>query len=321
LCWWRRLAGKLFLSHVIVVLLAAVSAVVVGQVLASRHVAAEEAIAGASMAEHFLRILNISFLWAAGGVVLLAGVAGSLFAWYLSRPMVRLRQAARAIAAGNYGEQVEVSSRDELSELGVAFNQMAQSLESQEQLRRELMANVAHELRTPFTSIQGYMEALQDEVFPPDAATFELVHEEAGRLKRLAEELAQLASLESRQTPWNPEPLDVVLVAHAGAARLRPLFHRKNVKLEVRAQPDLPPVRGERDQLARLLNNLLANALQFTPSGGRVLVSVSHERESVRIAVRDTGMGIAVEISRTSSIVSTGPIAPGRERPAASAWA
>jgi signal transduction histidine kinase len=294
---WRGLGTKLFGSHLLVTLLAVGTAVAVGRWLTASHVSklADMARSGLSMESHLLQILNLSLFWAAGGAVLLAGLASTVFAWYLSRPAARMQEAARYMAMGDYSKRVKINSVDEMRELAEAFNHMAQSLESQEQLRRELIANVAHELRTPLTSIQGYMEALMDRVFPADASTFQLVHEEAGRLKRLAEELAQLASLESKDAPWNPEPLDVARVVEGAAARFRPLFLQKAIDLTIHIPPALPAVRGDRDQLAQVLNNLVINALQFTPTEGSVSLSAEMECGFVRIIVKDSGKGIPEE--------------------------
>ena len=293
--WWRGLGVKLFGSHLLVALVAIGTAVVLGRWFTTGHVSSLVHTAGSSftMEEHFLNILNQSLLWAMGGATLLAVGVSALFARYLSRPIDRMRRAAQAIAAGDYSRRVEAKAKDEVGELAKSFNEMASNLEAQERMRRELIANVAHELRTPLTSIQGYMEGLTDGVFTPEPSVFRRVHDEASRLKRMADDLGHLSSLESGLDVGERMPVDLISAIESAMARFQPLFLQKGVKLAAEHAASLPEPMGDRDQLEQMLNNLLANALQFTPSGGSVSLSAEEQKGGLLITVQDTGCGIS----------------------------
>jgi signal transduction histidine kinase len=172
---------------------------------------------------------------------------------------------------------------------------MAENLEAIEQHRVELIGNVAHELRTPLTGVRSIMEGLVDGVLPADPETFLNVQREVGRLQRLVRDLEELSRAEAGQIPLERRPCAPAELARAAANRLIPQFEDKGVVLQVDVPPDLPPVLADPGRAVQVFTNLLGNALQYTPGGGRVTLRAWRDDPMVAIAVEDTGAGIPPE--------------------------
>jgi histidine kinase len=238
----------------------------------------------------------------AGSAAFLAALAVSVF---VSRrvvvPVQQMQAASQRIAGGHYEERVAVPGEaghedlDELGRLAVSFNQMATRLERTEAMRRDLIGNVAHELRTPLTSIKGYMEGLIDGVLPREAATFQQVYREADRLERLVRDLQELSRVEAGAFDLNPQPTAPSHLVDTVVGRLERQFEEKSVTLETDVPADLPLVQADEGRIGQVLLNLVGNALQYTPAGGRVSIRVQRAGDMVRIAVEDTGIGIPPE--------------------------
>jgi histidine kinase len=308
----RHLSWKLFLSHLVIIVVGIV-------VLASaaefavptafdRHMAAmAEMMGGRSMMmdvdlfTNFRKAVNEALALAALAAFLAAVVVSLFVSRHVVLPVQEMMVASQRIAAGRYDERVGVpgdAGRDELDELArlaLSFNQMTDRLEQTETRRLDLIGNVAHELRTPLSSIKGYMEGLIDGVLPAEAATFQQVYREADRLQRLVHDLQELSRVEAGAYDLNLHPIPPQRLAEEIVDRLGRQFEEKDVALETDVPRDLPPVRADEDRIGQVLLNLVGNALQDTPSGGRVSLSVRREGEQVRFVVQDTGIGIAPE--------------------------
>jgi signal transduction histidine kinase len=291
----RSIVWKFLASYGLVIFATVATLLLVAYPLAAGHVTqyAHQAEMGSALPDHLLSILLRSLLWAGLAAVAVAASLALLLARGITRPLRRMVTATRRVAAGDYRARVTVASRDELTELAQALNEMAAGLERVEGLRRELVANVAHELRTPLTGLEGYLEGLADGVFAPTPETLARMRAETARLRRLVEDLTELSQLESGRWRLERRPVQVVDVIAAVDATLRPQFECKGVGLNVWVAEGLPPVPGDADRLGQVLTNLLANALRFTPPGGRVTVEAWGDHDAVRLAVSDTGSGIA----------------------------
>ncbi|MCC6176295.1 MAG: HAMP domain-containing histidine kinase [Chloroflexi bacterium] len=213
----------------------------------------------------------------------------------LANPIARLAAASQRIARGEYGERVDVAGPTEIRQLKMSFNAMAAAVEDAERRRLELIGDVAHELRTPISTLEGYLEGLLDGVIVPSDELWAKLHTEAGRLRRLTEDLQQLSRAEAHR-------LEVVVraVAPAGLVapaveRLAPDFEEKGLALTVDVPPDLPPVCADPDRAIQVLTNLLTNALRYTPTPGSVAIRVEPLAGAVRFSVTDSGVGIAPE--------------------------
>ncbi|MDQ7843941.1 MAG: ATP-binding protein [Armatimonadota bacterium] len=300
----RRLGPKLFISYVLIVVVGSLvlwtTAEAVAPTAFSRHLRAMVGAMGqphmmADLFAAFLRAMNTA-LAVAATAAFLSAVAVSIFVTRrIVAPVRAMMTASARIADGRYGERVPVTSDDELGELAGQFNRMATALEQVERMRRDLIADVAHELRTPLASIAGYMEALIDGVLPAEPETFHRIRREASRLQRLVSDLQELSRVEAGQIPILPQPVEVRELADAAAARMRPQFEDKGVVLAVDIPRNLPRVLADPDRIGQVLTNLLGNALQHTPEGGRVTIQARREQGMVAIAVADTGAGIAPE--------------------------
>jgi two-component system sensor histidine kinase BaeS len=308
----RRLSWKLFLSYLVIVVVGMVvlaSAVEFAVPTAfERHMAAMTAMMGGTSQE-LEDSFFVNFRNAVTEALTLAAVAAFLAAVALSLlvsrrvvlPVQEMMTASQRIADGHYDERVGVpgnADRDELDELArlaLSFNQMAARLEQTEARRLELIGNVAHELRTPLSSIKGYMEGLIDGVLPAGAATFRQVYREADRLQRLVYDLQELSQVEAGAFDLNLQPTSVMDLVKAVMARLGRQFEDKGVALEIDVPSNLPPVQVDGDRIGQVLLNLVGNALQYTPAGGEVCLRARREGGMVRLAVEDSGIGIAPE--------------------------
>lgn len=228
------------------------------------------------------------------GVIALA--LGGAVTWGITRPMRELTEATKAIAAGDLTQRVSVTADDEIGDLGTAFNQMAAELERAESLRRQMTADIAHELRTPLSVIQGNVEALQDGVFPLTVEALEPIQAKTALLGRLVEDLRNLALAESGQLPLDQQPTDLVGLTRQTVAAFQPAAEAKGIKLALDIAPMLPPAYADRQRIEQVLVNLLSNALRHTPAEGQVYVDLTAEPAGqLTIRVTDTGPGIPPE--------------------------
>jgi two-component system sensor histidine kinase BaeS len=232
-----------------------------------------------------ITVLALALSVAAG--ILLSALLGARIA----RPIREVGSAARRIAGGDYAARVPREGPEEVVDLADSFNQMAASLEEQERLRRELIANAAHELRTPLTNLQGYLEALRDEVIPPERATFESLWEESQRLVRLSRSLDVLAEGDVNPGPRRLVDVDLTSAIRSAAELAGPSLLQSGVRLDL----DLPvsvPLKTDPDAMAQILGNLFQNAARYTPSGGFVRVHAAEHAGRVEVDVENSGPGI-----------------------------
>lgn len=223
------------------------------------------------------------------------GVVIGTFWWVRQRiiiPIEAMKEASLRIANGDYHKRLPAYASIELNELAQAFNQMVTTIESVEQRRVELIGDVAHELRTPLSNIRITMEGLMDEVLPSDPATFASIQYEVGRLQRLVYQLEALSRAESGQLPLHKQPLSYRRFVEDICSRLQIQFEDKGVALTLDIPDTLPPVMADPDLMTQVLTNLLGNALQYTPSQGRVMVAATVYNDELVTRIQDTGIGI-----------------------------
>jgi len=223
-----------------------------------------------------------------------AALAAGLFAIRrLTKPVAELTRAAERAGAGNLDVQVTVHGADEIARLAETFNRMTRTLRDQEEGRRRMIADSAHELGTPVSLIQGTVEAMLDGVFPPDRPTLEALHEETLRLSRLVEDLNELSLLESGTLALDIEAADLAEIARSEAGRFAARAAEQGVAIAVEAAAGLPRVAADRLRIGQVIANLLGNALRYTPRGGAIAVRLDQPAEGrLRLAVEDSGPGI-----------------------------
>jgi signal transduction histidine kinase len=242
------------------------------------------------------RATMLQALLLSGSAALLAAIVVSLVvSARIVTPVERLLAASRRIATGRYAERVPEDGRDEFATLATQFNTMAAELEAAERRRVALIGDVAHELRTPLATIEGYTEGLLDGVVEPAPETWAVLHDEVGRLRRLVAELQELSRAEARQLPLHLTPAAPAELLAQAVARITPQFVEKGITHVQETEPDLQHVSADADRIIQVLINLLGNALRYTPTGGTVTTRVARHGDAVVFSVADTGIGIAPE--------------------------
>ena len=212
----------------------------------------------------------------------------------IAGPVARLATAAGRLARGHYAERVPATGQDEIGELAASFNAMAGSLEATEQRRLELVGDVAHELRTPLATIDGYLEGLEDGVVAAVPETWRLLRGETARLTRLVNDLQELWRAEARELPLASEPFDAAPLVREVVERFGPQAATRGLTLALDVS-DALLVRADRDRLAQILGNYLSNALRYTGDGTTVHVAARPSEGGVVFLVRDQGPGLSRE--------------------------
>jgi signal transduction histidine kinase len=310
---WRRggLRARLFLAHLLVILASALTLLVITLVTAPTlhdrlmvallgpgHSAADDpAMATMEQATNavFQAAMQQALLLSGGAALLVAVIVSLLVSARIVTPVRQMLAASRRIAAGHYAERVPIAGHDELAALATEFNTMAGELEAVERRRVALIGDVAHELRTPLATIEGYIEGVLDGVVAPSEETWALIGDEVGRLTRLVNDLQELSRAEARQIPLHPQPIRPAELIARAQARLAPQYAEKGVALAADVAGDLPTVGVDADRILQVLVNLLGNALRATPAGGQVRIWAHADAEAVTITVHDSGTGIAPE--------------------------
>lgn len=316
----QHLGWKLFVSYVIIIVVGVVSLAVAAELhtpaAINRHMLEMAPMMGGSMGmmtdltESFTQTVNEVLLVAASLAFVTAVLVSTFVTRRIVKPVQEMKTASQRIADGRYEERVRVSGEDELAELGRSFNRMAQELAQTEERRRQLIGDVAHELRTPLSSIKSVMEGLQDGVLASEPETFANVEREVNRLQRLVRDLEELSKAEAGQIQLEKELVNPKEIVETAVARLRPQFADKQVTLSTDIPPNLPAITVDSGRMTQVLLNLLGNALQYTSSGGQVTIecSVSNKQLAVDsehhlpntdhrllITVTDTGIGLTAD--------------------------
>lgn len=237
------------------------------------------------------RILLVSSIDAAAVAMLL----GWLLVRRLVRPLERMMVLAESIAHGDYDSRVDPGGPDEIARLAGALNRMAEGLHRIEGLRRDLVANVAHELRTPLSALRGYLEALRDGVVPASPETLASLHDEAVRLVRLVDALHQLSQFDARISRLHLGEVDLPALIRRLLDTYGPAFSRRGMTARVALDPEVSWVQADPDLVGQALGNLLDNAVRYAPEGADVVVAASRRDGTLRVAVQNTGEGIPVE--------------------------
>lgn len=237
-----------------------------------------------------------SYLLLGGALAISVGVVlGLLLSRNLTAPLRRLAGAARAVATGDLSQQVEERGSEEIVEVARAFNDMTSALSQAEILRQNLMADVAHELRSPLTVLQGNLRALLDDIYPLEKEEVALLYEETRLLSRLVDDLRDLALAEAGALRLHRRPFDLQQVIRSTGTSFAPVAEERGVSLEIDVRADLPDAFGDVDRVAQVLRNILVNGLRHTPEGGHLSISAGTVGDRVKVTVADSGEGISPE--------------------------
>ena len=243
----------------------------------------------------FIGRINTTLLLGGLGGLAAAVVLGIILARSLSRPLQEITAATKEVAAGNLEARVPVRSQDELGELAIAFNQMNENLTRSRDQRRQMTADIAHELRTPISIILGHAQGIGEGVLPADEATLAIIQEEAERLERLVEELRTLSLADAGELSLTKTRVRPERLVEQAISSHKLLANRQGVKLTTEVSEDLPDINVDADRILQVLGNLLTNALQHTPKGGEIRLGANAEQGTATFWVSDSGPGIPAE--------------------------
>ena len=225
----------------------------------------------------------------------LAIVFGMLVSRWLSAPLTHLVDGTQAIARRDLSFRVAEQGSAEMREVSDSFNKMAAALEDAETLRGNMLNDIAHELRTPLTVLEGNLRAILDDVYPLEKAEIARLYDQTRHLHRLVDDLRLLAQADARQLPLQRSPSDLVVLLEEVAELFAPLAGEKSISLQTSLPPSSVFAAVDHMRIAQTLQNLLTNALQHTPAGGVITLSLRATEETVTITVADNGDGIASE--------------------------
>ena len=211
----------------------------------------------------------------------------------IARPLQTVAKAAAQVADGHYNQSVPISGPEEVQAVAQAFNSMSDKVQSEQRSQQDFLANVSHDLKTPLTSIQGYSQAIIDGIGNPIQAA-RIIHEESERLNRMVLELTDLARLQAGRLSMKSSAVDLGQLTGAVAQRLVIVAQEKGIELDVNAT-STPEIAGDGDRLVQVVDNLISNAIKYTPPGGKVIVRTQIRRNGVELTVEDTGQGISAQ--------------------------
>ena len=313
---WRisfrtSLSGKFLLSYLLIVLVGVATLLVVTFALAPTLFQAQlvpilqthpEALTTTEASQRILDVFLGTLFIALAVAAIAATITSLAISLFVARritiPLRQMTQVSQRISAGHYAERIVIApvhSTDELGQLASSINTLAVALEQTERRRLEVIGNVAHELRTPIATLEGYLEGLLDGVIEPTPRTWAMLHTEAGRLRRLVDDLQELSRAEARQVPLSLQSVAPQRLVQDALEPLAGQFAEKGLELQIHVPEDLPQVMADPTRAVQILTNVLVNALRYTPAPGKVAVAVSREDTMVAFRVSDTGVGLSPE--------------------------
>ncbi|MEW5986529.1 MAG: HAMP domain-containing sensor histidine kinase [Chloroflexota bacterium] len=243
----------------------------------------------------FLTRVNQATIYSALGAAAIALLLGVVLARTISHPLQELTVATRLVAQGQLGHRVPVRSRDEIGQLADSFNQMSADLARASELRQQMTADIAHDLRTPLSVVQGYTEALDEGKLPGSPEIYQAMHQQVRHVTRLVDDLRTLSLADAGQLSLRRQLVDPQALLEHCALVYTPQAEQQGITLRVEAGPELPPVNVDADRMTQVLGNLVSNALRYTPAGGEIRLLASAHNGTTTLQVQDTGVGIATE--------------------------
>ena len=243
----------------------------------------------------FIQRINRLLLYGALIGAVIALVLGIFLSRTLTRPIRELTEATHAVSEGNLSQQVPVRSSDELGELAQAFNKMSSELSRSVNARKQMTADIAHELRTPLSLILGHAEAVHDGVLPPTRENFEIIREEATRLEHLVNDLRILSLADAGELSIQPQTVEPQRLLQDLATTYQYQAQRKNIYLKVDITSPLSGIEVDPGRMTQVLTNILDNALRHTPEGGTIVLSAREVNGLIELAIQDNGPGLKQE--------------------------
>lgn len=240
----------------------------------------------------FLQRSNEALLFATLGALIVAMILGILMARTLIRPIRKLTEAAQNMTKGQLDQNVAIDSQDEIAQLADAFNRMSQEINKVNLLRKQMTADIAHDLRTPITVIAGYIEAMRDEVLKPTPTRLDLIYSEIERMQSLVSDLRMLSEVDSGKFSFNPQVISPETLLNGAAARYQYQASQQKINLIVNAAEGLPKIKIDESRMMQVFGNLMSNSLRYTPAGGQIILSAVYQGGKIDMIIQDNGQGI-----------------------------
>jgi two-component system sensor histidine kinase BaeS len=245
--------------------------------------------------EEFLRQLDLSLLLSAIGTVVLALIFGIILSRSITNPIRELTTATQALASGNLDQKVNVRSKDEIGNLANSFNKMSGDLASSSNLRKQMTADIAHELRTPLSLIIGHAEAVHDGVLPPTRENFEIIREEAGRLEQLVNDLRILSLADAGELSLEFHPTDINKLLRDIKTHYTFQLNQKRISLDLDPEPGILKANIDSVRFSQVLTNIIDNAVQYIPENGKIVITTRQKLNDIEIIIQDNGPGVKPE--------------------------
>lgn len=249
------------------------------------------------MEDEFIRRLNGSIFLSAIGTIIVALMLGVILSRSITRPIRELTKATHAMADGNLNQNVNVRSRDEIGELAESFNKMSSDLSRSFNLRKQMTADIAHELRTPLSLIIGHAEGVHDGVLEPSHENFEIIREEAERLEKLVNDLRTLSLADAGELSVDFQPVNVNDIMSDVYTHYISLFNQHRITLNLKPAPVILNANLDPGRFTQVLNNILDNALRYTSEGGSVEMETMQVKDNIQISIQDNGEGVPPEVA------------------------
>ena len=226
---------------------------------------------------------------------LVAGALIYMSSRSISRPLRQMNEAARVIAGGDLEKRIPVQSKDEVGQLAESFNHMAEGLQEQERIRRAFIANLSHDIRSPLTSMRGFLQAIEDGTVPPEKLHYYIgiVMDESERLIKLANNILDVSLLQ--ETSLHYSEFDINQLIRKTVLSFEPRATAKSLQLHCRFAHEEDIIKADYDKIQRVVYNLVDNAVKFVPEGGEVVIETSIEADNIQVSIQDNGRGIAKE--------------------------
>jgi signal transduction histidine kinase len=242
---------------------------------------------------------DFSFLWLIGGVlfIIIAAFLGFKMLHKLTRPLAAMKEAAEKVSGGDYSARVNIKSNDEIGQLAKAFNHMSESVQKEDEKKREFLADVSHELRTPISYIKGYSEALETGMIKETnekSKYLKLINRESGRVVKLVEDLLDLSRLDADEYVLIKHPFPLAQLIEDFIIKYGPSLKEKNISLKLDLDPDII-INGDEGRLEQIFQNIIDNSIRYTDSGGRISITLSKHAFGCIVEIDDTGSGIPEE--------------------------
>jgi two-component system sensor histidine kinase BaeS len=243
----------------------------------------------------FIERINLTLFYGALIGAVIALLLGVFLSGSLTRPIRELTRATHAVSEGDLSQQVPVRSNDELGELAKAFNKMSSELSRSINTRKQMTADIAHELRTPLSLILGHAEAVHDGVLPPSRENFEIIREEATRLEHLVNDLRTLSLADAGELSIQLQTIEPQRLLHEVASLYQYQTQKKNIMLDLEVASNLPTIEVDPGRMTQVLTNILDNAMRHTPEGGRIVLAAKEAENMIELSIQDSGPGLSTE--------------------------